>query len=244
MRNELREIFSRVRAEEDLKERTKAYVIGQAAARRRRKAAALRLVPAAACLALILLGGWRLAFSPTAHISIDVNPSLELGVNRFDRVVSVKGVGEDGEELAQSLSLWMMDYGEAVDRVLDSGTISDLLAQDQVLSIAVVAPEGQQAQRLLSGVRACAQGRGQAYCYSARPEEVEAAHEAGLSYGKYRAFLTAQELDPSLTPEDVQGMTMREIRDLIASLSGEEDGSPARSGRSRGQGKGGGRQRE
>ena len=39
-----------------------------------------------------------------------------------------------------------------------------------------------------------------------------AAQEAGLPYGKYRAFLELQALDPSLTPEDVAGMTMQEIR--------------------------------
>ena len=29
--------------------------------------------------------------TPTAYISIDINPSLELGINRFDRIVSVEG---------------------------------------------------------------------------------------------------------------------------------------------------------
>lgn len=55
-----------------------------------------------------------------------------------------------------------------------------------------------------------------------------AAHEAGLSCGKYRAFLELQLLDPDITPEAVQGMTMREIRELIESLrtDGEDGNSP------------------
>lgn len=40
-----------------------------------------------------------------------------------------------------------------------------------------------------------------------------------LSCGKYRAFLELQLLDPDITPEAVQNMTMREIRELINSLS-------------------------
>ena len=51
-------------------------------------------------------------------------------------------------------------------------------------------------------------------------EDVENAHEAGLSLGKYRVFLEVQALDPDITPEEVQGMTMREIRELIRELSG------------------------
>ncbi|HIZ42609.1 MAG TPA: hypothetical protein H9811_08620 [Candidatus Gemmiger excrementigallinarum] len=51
--------------------------------------------------------------------------------------------------------------------------------------------------------------------------EVEQAHECGLSYGKYRAYRELAALDPTVTPEAVQGMTMREIRDRIAALTGD-----------------------
>lgn len=61
--------------------------------------------------------------------------------------------------------------------------------------------------------------QGNAYCYFVTPEEVASAHETGLSCGKYRAFLELQLLDPDITPEAVQNMTMREIRELIDSLS-------------------------
>ena len=56
---------------------------------------------------------------------------------------------------------------------------------------------------------------------AAHGEDMEAAHDAGLSYGKYQAFLALQALDPSVTAEEVQGMTMREIRDRIAALGGD-----------------------
>ena len=47
---------------------------------------------------------------------------------------------------------------------------------------------------------------------------LDQAHELGMSCGKYRAFLQLQELDPTITPEQVQNMTMREIRDLLNQL--------------------------
>ena len=67
-------------------------------------------------------------------------------------------------------------------------------------------------------------GQRNAYCYCAHPDEVEAAHAAGLSYGKYQAFLELQALDPTITVEEVQDMTMREIRDRIDALSGDSEG--------------------
>lgn len=53
---------------------------------------------------------------------------------------------------------------------------------------------------------------------------MEAAHEAGLSYGKYMAYLELQALDPDVTPQEVQGMNMREIRNRIEALT-EDSGS-------------------
>ena len=46
-----------------------------------------------------------------------------------------------------------------------------------------------------------------------------AAAEAGLSYGKYRAYLALRELDPAVTPEAVRGMSMRELRQWMEALS-------------------------
>ena len=51
------------------------------------------------------------------------------------------------------------------------------------------------------------------------------AHEAGLSFGKYRAYLELKELDPDITPDDIRDLSMREIQDLIDSLSGGESTS-------------------
>ena len=56
--------------------------------------------PLLACLALVVAllggGGW-LWFTPTASVSVDINPSLELRLNRFSRVVAVEGANADGQ---------------------------------------------------------------------------------------------------------------------------------------------------
>lgn len=52
-------------------------------------------------------------------------------------------------------------------------------------------------------------------------EVLEAVLSLPQKCGKYRAYLELHALDPSVTPADIQGMTMREIRDRIAALSGD-----------------------
>jgi hypothetical protein len=58
----------------------------------------------AAAFVVLSVGTWAYA-SPYSYVSLDVNPSIEFTVNRFDRVLSVKAVNDDGEEILQKISL-------------------------------------------------------------------------------------------------------------------------------------------
>lgn len=222
MNRACKEIFGPIRAEEPLKARTRAFLAektrgyaraGAENARRRVRAAAC------ACVLLLLLGGRWLYFTPTAEISIDINPSIELSVNRFDRVLFVNGLNEDGQELSSRLDVKFKPYAEAVEQILNDDGVAALLSGDEIMTITVVGSSGRQSASILSGVETCAAGRRNVDCYAALPEEAAAAHETGLSCGKYRAFLELRLLDPAITPEAVQNMTMREIRERIDRLS-------------------------
>ena len=227
MKDKFKAALDQVRADQALKENTMAFLAqrtqGFTDRPRKRASTARRLVPAAACLVLVLLGGNWLYFTPTAAISVDINPSLELTVNRFDKVLSAQGFNEAGQALADTLDLSFADYTDVVEELLATDQITALLSGDAVLTITVVGGSDSQSARLLSGVETCTAGRENAYCYCAHGEDMEAAHDAGLSYGKYQAFLALQALDPSVTAEEVQGMTMRELRDRIAALGGGQN---------------------
>ena len=59
---------------------------------------------AAAAFVVLSAGSWAYA-SPYTYISIDVNPSVEFTVNRFNRVLSAEAVNEDAEEIFRQVSL-------------------------------------------------------------------------------------------------------------------------------------------
>ncbi len=214
MKSELKEAFDSVHASENLKTRTRAFLT------QRRSPWRLRVphAAAAACalVLLTLLGGW-FWLSPMTAISVDVNPSLEMEINRFDRVVDVYGYNEEGNALAQAVQLRFLNYEQAVENLLSSEEMQPYLTENAALSIGVIGADEQRCSAMMARLEQCTAGAG-AHCYTAGSEVLDQAHELGMSCGKYRAFLQLQELDPTITPEQVQNMTMREMRDLLNQL--------------------------
>ena len=90
--------------------RNRGYALGQTvepealtAASPLRKASAWA---AAAAAALVLLGGGGYLYaSPYAYVSLDVNPSVEYVLNRFDRVLQATAVNEDGGRVLEGARL-------------------------------------------------------------------------------------------------------------------------------------------
>ena len=238
MEHEIRQAFQAVRAEEGLKERT-----WQAVQRARRKKAGgrgrmARLAAACCCLAL-LAGGWGIYVTPTSAISFDMDPSLELEINRFDRVVSVSGYGREGETLARSLDVLHMGYRQAVEEILGCDAVGRCLEGDGQLSVSVVGFSGSQGAEVLDYVTQCTAGMGGVRCRQAEAEQLSQARQLGLPYGKYQAYLELVERDVAITPQQAGEMTMRQLRALLAE-AGQERTAQGQNGQGHhGQGAGG-----
>lgn len=227
MENKLKTAFDAVRAEEELKAGTKDFLHQRLYTDRRRTAAVPKRLAACFAAAFLCAGGYFAYITPVAAVSIDINPSLELEINRFDRVVDVTGYNAAGEALAAELELRHMKYEDAVNAVTENEMVAACLAAGETLEITVAGKTEEitaEMERCLSG---CAHVTEEQVHCADHWKDVETAHEAGLSLGKYRAYLAAQEEDPQLTPEDVQDMTMREIHELAECENPEEHGHGA-----------------
>lgn len=238
MNEKLKNAFGSIHAEADLKDSTREFLFCKMSGYAVKRTSIQRnLMVVAACLMLVLAsfgGGYWAYFTPVSAISIDINPSIEFSINRFGRVLSVESFNDDGIGLASALDVRFMGYMDAIDQVLNNKAIIGYLAQDEVLSIMVVSSNGELQREILVNIERCVAGHNNVYCGTGNYEDVATAHTQGLSFGKYRAFLELQSLDPSITPEDIQGWTMREIRDRIAALSGTasdgDQGKPGHNG--------------
>lgn len=218
MTKQIQTAFDTIHADDALKQRTLDYLTQTIYQKNHRPVSHRRVAPVlAACLLIVLcLSGSWLYFTPTAYISVDIIPSLELGINRFDRVISVDAYNEDGSALADTLDLRNLDYRDALDEIVNDGTL-DAYLESGVLSLTVAGESESQCDEIYQVMEDCSAGRGNIQCHIGSAESVAEAHGHGMSVGKYRAYLVLQELNPDVTPEEVQGMTMREIYQLIRS---------------------------
>ena len=124
MNNRIKAAFDSIHAEEALKQRTREFLSERIQrTNRRRSPVRVKLAAACACLVLLLAGEYSF-FAPVSAISVDVNPSVELGINLFDRVVSAVGYNEDGTALIDSLDLKYQDYPSALEKLMTSDRMS------------------------------------------------------------------------------------------------------------------------
>lgn len=205
----------------------------------RRAAAAL-----AACLVLAVVGFGGFAYAqPTTYVGIDVNPSIELGVNRFDIVVQAKAVNGDGEALLNAVSLTGRQYADALSVLTQSEAFSPYAQEDSYVEISVTSDDGRQGETIRKQSDDCLNALPcQGSCQAVDEDTREAAVSAGMGVNRYRAALELMELDPSVTIEECTNLSMRELRDRIAALSsdGIEGGGTGNGRHQHGNGGGGG----
>ena len=209
MKDKIKAAFDEVEAEISLKENTAAYVLRHMAPK---KTTYQPLLAAFACLILVVAGGFWSIFTPTAEISIDINPSVVLGVNRFDRVISLDSYNSDGDALVRSLDVKFLRYADAVDQIISSKPVSLLLSQDETMTIAVTGQNARQSERICSDIQSA---QGAVYCYYAESEEAAQAHHMGLSHPRYQAYLALQDQGTPVDAAELNNMSMKEIHALL-----------------------------
>lgn len=221
---------------------------GRAARTERRPARPLTrraAIALAACLALaaVGVGGYAWAQAPCAYVAIDVNPSIELGINRLGNVASVRAYNEDGERLLQALDLDGLAYADAMAALEER--LRGYLDDGATVEMTVVCDDERQAAELEQVGVGClgASGSGSVHCSHASSKEHHAAESAGMGLGKYRLYLELVAAGVNISPEEASAMTMRELRALLedagsASAGGSGSDAGQASGRAGGHGNG------
>lgn len=239
--NPIRESLKNIQATEELKQNTLQYLNEQRSGKRHvgtRFAPAYALV-IAGLVCLIGMGGHLVYSKPVSYISIDVNPSVELSLNRFGRVVSAEAYNDDGKGMLGQMSLKNVSYMQAIDRLLNDDKYIGYLKEDAVLVFTVIS---EQPEKILEEIHSSGLSeKYEALTYTSDLSCREEAHRHEMSFGKYRTYLELLEYDEDVTIEDCHGMTMGELRERIDACShgGQSGGEKKHHGNAHGNAHGG-----
>ncbi|GLB31979.1 hypothetical protein LAD12857_39020 [Lacrimispora amygdalina] len=189
----------------------------------------------AACFCMIMLAGGTYSFQNSrvdSVIGIDVNPSVELSVNKKNRVLKAEAVNQDGKTILQDMDLEGVDLNVAVNALIGSmvthGFLDDL---DNAILVTVSNDSIKKASSLRSAVvsdirTTLEEKRLKAVVYDQQVIEEDdvkqLASQYDISYGKayFLKELIAQNSSLSMDDmEELAPLTMEEIAKVIAERS-------------------------
>jgi hypothetical protein len=182
---------------------------------------------AAACVAAVALGVGRVGLAAeTVQVELGDVVRVELGLNRFDRVVRATSDDAGVQGGVDALGLVGRDCADALAALTGDDALVSRLVEWDTLPVSVSGSSESQRNDVLGTCRAATQGLGcRAVCMEADADLREQAHQCGMGAYRYSLYQQLAEVDPDVTTEECRGMSMRELRDALATARGADDGA-------------------
>jgi len=228
--------MDQVKAEEALKRETETFVrgalpdaesrqgvSGSGAETKKRRPAAKRLwagvCAAAACMMLAVVG-YAFYRMPIHYVCMDINPSVEIGINAFDRVVSVEAYNEDGLKVIGKNKYFNQSVKDTVAALVRDAAKEGFLDEDGASVIALTA-ESKNEKTAAALQESSEEGAQEAleeneasaviYANCSDLELREEAKELGISPGKLKLIRVLQTLDPNITVDEYKDAKVKDI---------------------------------
>ncbi len=158
-------------------------------------------------------------------VDIDVNPSIELLVNKKDTVIDVRAVNEDATALLDGMNLKKTELKVAVNAIIGSMVKQGYIVDDASGILVTVKNDNEaKAQKLRNGIVADIDTSLDAMNINAsvfthttnKYDEAEKfAQDNGISFGKSVFVLNLAAKDAALAAVDLAKMSLREIAELV-----------------------------
>ena len=228
--NSIQKAFDGIQAEEKLKENTMRFLRKARPTNHkfRRQTSLMRYAALTACLALVAFMGlfsYNLYFTPGGYIGMEVNPSIELTINRFERVIDVRAFNAEGEEVLSNLTLQNKKYDEAATLIMDEIAALGYWREDGLVSITVQTEDSDRESTMLATMETSVNSHlethhATGHVFPVDSDTLEHAHAENMSAAKYLAILELQEVDPTASMDSCRRHSVGEIQQMIEAHAG------------------------
>lgn len=182
-----------------------------------------RLAGLAACfLACIFLStGVYAYYTPYSYVSVDINPSISLSLNRFEKVIAVSPITEDAVDLIKDTKeIKNQDIDKALTTIIKSASEKGYIdAEEENQVVVVVSAKNQKAEDKLAKEVNKTAAKELAKVNDSSEVMVEKAsiksHKEALankvSPGKVMLANKLREVEPQLKDEEIKNMSVKEV---------------------------------
>lgn len=199
--------------------------------------AAMSVFVAAVVFCMMLFTGVPAIFadkSVVAYVSMDINPSVEIGIDKREKVRELRGLNEKGLEIARDISYSGKSLEEVADKVLQKAEDMEIFKSGEadiiIASTLVDEDKGVNDQLVTDHLKQ----QVMAHVITKHPDQVEkivvtaftapaevreVAVETGLSLGKYSVYLNAKSEGHDVKVEDLKQESIHNIAKEAGGLS-------------------------
>ena len=189
---------------------------------------------AVAMIALLVctcsLGAAGLYFEDYESVYVDTNPSIELVLNRFERIHEVVYHNEDAQRVFADVELKGMRAEDGMETIIDALFAQGYITEDAEICISTSSKKNADTQKLLEKMTEKAQKKAQSNGCNANfsseklsKQEIEQAKEQNISPAKLKRIQAIRALDPSYTEEQLAEMDINTLSKLYKELSREQN---------------------
>lgn len=169
----------------------------------------------AACLlfflaAATLWGGWMMTPAVAAYVSLDINPSVEMALDKENMVIAIDSLNDDGKYLIEGLTLKGLSLEVAIENIVRSAVNKEYIisGEDNVV-VAAVTPletDASRVEMLVTESIRLSMDKNSVKAQIVVGEVIsvnrDKAVKKGISAGRYMIFLDASKEGGDVKPED------------------------------------------
>lgn len=223
-----KELTPRAELKNEILEKAKLEMSSKKAARPR----SLKriLAPIAACfvfavLSVVIFASLRAESYQTVYI--DVNPSVELQINRFGKVNEVVYHNTDAEEALDGVKIKWKSAESALEAIISAFDTAGYFDTEAELYISALDKNGK-TDDLLEELSECAEKIKGNKKYNVNTSKVtkemrETAKAEGIAPGRYKVIAAIMEEYPEYTLDELRDKSMSELKDLLPKANDKND---------------------
>lgn len=183
-----------------------------------------------ACAAILLTCGgggvYAYAQTPVAYLSLDINPSVELGINAFGTVVKAEGYNDDGNTILDGLNLKGDNVTQAVNTLVSSAADNGFISEDgsTVVSLTTETDNSDTDAKLIAkaedGAKEALDEKDDTAVINKDTVPLSLHDQAkalGITPGKLNLINKLQAVDPTVTVDEYKDAKVKDIMKAIQS---------------------------